>query len=275
VNIETSNLKIIIFSGSHARHLFVQQAVINSGADCAAVVMQRESIPSTPSGVTDHDKRNFEEHFRVRKIVESRYFGDLLPQAVFSRVPVFYCDPTGLNSVEVAKFVKSFAPDLAFIFGTDLIKDPVLSSLPRDRINLHLGLSPWYRGSATLFWPFYFLQPQFAGATFHQIIPEADAGQILHQLVPSLARGDGIHDVAAKTVLASRTALERILERWLIKGLRPFRSQMSSGRLFRVRDFQPAHLRIIYDLFDNRIVDAYLDGALEQTVPSLVDFFVS
>ena len=32
----------------------------------------------------------------------------------------------------------------------------------KKNLNLHLGLSPWYKGSATLFWPFYFLQPNYS-----------------------------------------------------------------------------------------------------------------
>ena len=38
--------------------------------------------------------------------------------------------------------------DVALIFGTGLIKDPLYSALPADTINMHLGLSPRYRGSA-------------------------------------------------------------------------------------------------------------------------------
>jgi methionyl-tRNA formyltransferase len=159
---------------------------------------------------------------------------------------------------------------LAFIFGTDIIKDPLLSCLPQDRVNLHLGLSPWFRGSATLFWPFYFLQPQFAGATFHQILPEADAGQILHQCVPDLRPGDGIHDVGVRTVQSAQLALGKLLDSYADRGGWAYQEQRSTGRLFLTRDFQSSHLRVIYDLYDNKIVDAYLNGEIEQRIPRLV-----
>ena len=45
--------------------------------------------------------------------------------------------------------------------------DPTFAVLPKEKINLHLGLSPWFKGSVTLFWPFYHLMPQFCGSTFH------------------------------------------------------------------------------------------------------------
>ena len=37
-------------------------------------------------------------------------------------------------------------------------------------INIHLGLSPWYRGSATLFWPSYNLEPRKTELLFIKLI---------------------------------------------------------------------------------------------------------
>ena len=35
------------------------------------------------------------------------------------------------------------------------------------------------------------------------------------------------------------------------------------------RDFHPSHLRVIYDLFEDKMVDSYLSGELEQSRPNL------
>ena len=95
--------------------------------------------------------------------------------------------------------VKQFNADFCFIFGANLILDPVIENLPQNKINLHLGLSPWYKGAATLYWPFYNLKPQFCGVTFHQITKDADAGEIIHQCVPKLEYGDKITESEFKT----------------------------------------------------------------------------
>jgi methionyl-tRNA formyltransferase len=263
-------LKIIIFTGSHARHLYVHQEVIRHSTECAIVLMEREQIiPNIPSGIPKVDQRNWERHFAERNEIEVTAYGHLHPESVFSNMSLHKCRPETLNSDATANFVRDFNPGMAFIFGTDLIKDPVHSALPEIRINLHLGLSPWYRGSATLFWPFYFLQPQFAGATFHQIVPEADAGGILHQTVPVLESADGIHDVGVKTVVKAKYDLAKLLKLYTQNGWE-YQKQKSSGRLFLTRDFEPHHLRMIYNLYDNNIVDAYLNGALGSRKPVLV-----
>ena len=63
-----------------------------------------------------------------------------------------------------------------------------------------MGLIPYYKGSITMFWPFYFLEPNMAGTTFHIIDKYVDTGEILHNNTPNLERGDGLHDVASKAI---------------------------------------------------------------------------
>ena len=162
-----------------------------------------------------------------------------------------------------------FDADFAFIFGVDLILDPVIHKLPSNKINLHLGLSPWFKGSATLFWPFYFLQPQFCGSTFHQITKTADAGEIIHQCIPKLEFGDKIHDVGAKCVEKAVQDIPTLMQHWLRDQSFEGRLQMTTGRNWRGVDFHASHLRVIYELFDDNIVDSYLRGELDQRLPIL------
>jgi methionyl-tRNA formyltransferase len=268
-------MKVLILSGTHSRHLYIHEEIINSGVECAAIVMERENVmPSVPEGIDGRDAENFQMHFEQRKLVESKVFGNMQASEVFSNIPVYYCQPDQLNTDETAEFVRKFSPDMAFIFGTNLIKDPLMNCLPETSINLHLGLSPWYKGSATLFWPFYFLQPQFSGATFHKIVADADAGDILHQSMPLLYKGDGIHDVSARVVETARADLKILMQKFLTdKDKLNYVKQKTLGRLFLSRDIEPHHLRLIYDLYSNKIVDSYLNGNLGCRKPKLVNMF--
>jgi len=165
------------------------------------------------------------------------------------------------------------SPDVALVFGSGLIKDPLLSVLPRQTLNLHLGLSPRYRGAATLFWPFYFLEPTYAGSTFHYLLTEPDAGEIVHQVTPELERDDTIHSVACKTVVASAEHCIRLLHMFEHKrGWQSYR-QRGSGKNFLGSDFRPEHLRVIYDLFEDNLVALYLDGKLLSKTPTLIRQF--
>lgn len=265
-------MKLLLFSGSHSRHCFVHKRLLREFDVIGVVCMQRENIvPSPESSWSNHDQELFRRHFKTRAKVEDEVFGRLATD-VFDLVPMkLFIEPEELNTEKTRDFVREVRADACVIFGADLILDPVLSELPKWKLNAHLGLSPWYRGSATLFWPFYFLQPQFAGATIHQIIPEADAGDVLHHVVPTLKSGQGLHDVSAQVVVQTQKDLVVLLRRLEREGQLAVKRQTSTGKLFLIRDFAPYHLRVIYDLHKDKIVDAWLRGELGTRKPRIHD----
>jgi len=267
-------MKLLLLSGSHSRHLFVHQRILDEFDVCGAVLMVREDeIPAPPPSIQEQDKSNWIRHFGDRHQVETAAFGRQSPEDIFQNTPLMKVTSSQLNSAETTQFIDRLDADIAIIFGTDLIRDPLFTALPKEKINLHLGLSPWYRGSATLFWPFYDLRPQYAGATFHYIIPEADAGNIIHQSIPDLTAGDGIHDVAANTVKSATSDLVKLLHMRNSGGEFQDKRQRSSGRLFLSNDFKPEHLRVIYELYDNDITDQFLQGKLSSPRPRLISAF--
>ncbi|MDG5776144.1 formyltransferase family protein [Haloarculaceae archaeon H-GB2-1] len=269
-------MRVLLFSGSHARHVYVHEQLIESDAldVCGIVSMQREPcVPDPPDDCSDHDRALFEHHFERREKVERQAYGDRSADRYESAAPTLFVDRDELNSERVASFVRDVDADAAFIFGTGLILDPVLGHLPEWRLNFHLGLSPRYKGSATLFWPFYFLEPQYAGGTLHQIIEDADAGAIVHQTRPALQRGDGVHETAAAVVEQFAEETVALFEHLAVHGSLPLTEQTETGKLFRSDDFHPHHLGTIYDLYDNDIVDHYLDGNLGDHEPTLVNAF--
>ena len=235
-------------------------------------------------------------HFMARLDAENKYFGkqNFLESAFTNYIMVENQSQLN-NRKQVLGFIKEINPDIALIFGCGMIKGELAQALPELTINLHLGLSPRYRGAATLFWPFYFLEPQWAGCTFHKIVDEPDAGDILHQCVPELAKGDGVHDVAAKAVVKATDDMIKLLGMWDAEKISyrytysisptgktvttepeeineswKFHPQTTTGKNFLARDFQPSHPRMIYETYNNDIVDQYLDGNLKQHKPRLV-----
>lgn len=262
-------MRAIILSGSHQRHAFITQHFAELVDEALILVVQREAvIPRPPEYLNQHDRLLFERHFQTRQGKEKEAFGAIQwGESSPDFVPV---DPQDLNNLETAKRVKDFAADICFVFGTPLIHEPLFSALPKDKINLHLGLSPRYRGAATLYFPFVMLQPQFAGITFHQIVEEPDAGPIVHQTTPELFAGDGIHDVGSRSVTQARQVLPELVSLWKREGLGDAQAQRTSGKNWLNRDFQPSQLRLIYDVYEDRIVDAYLAGELGDSKPRLV-----
>lgn len=261
-------LKLMLLLGDHARHAFLARKLRESRHQLAGIICQQReaTLPEPPDQLSERDRALFVRHFEARSNAEQRYLGnEQLPD-----VPTLHTSARALNSEETAAFVRDRGADAALVFGTALIRAPLLTALPSATLNLHLGLSPRYRGAAGLFWPFYFLEPAWAGATFHYLEAEPDAGDVVHQCVPTLERGDGIHDVACRTIAVAAHEALLLLDRLEADRQWPAKAQRSTGRNFLARDFHPTQLRVIYELYDDDIVRAYLDGELPERHPILI-----
>ncbi|MBT2282001.1 hypothetical protein J7E78_00305 [Paenibacillus polymyxa] len=53
-------------------------------------------------------------------------------------------------------------------------------------INIHMGVSPYYRGNSCNFWAMYDGNPQLVGATIHMLSKGLDSGDMLFHAFPKL-----------------------------------------------------------------------------------------
>jgi len=255
--------RIAWIGGNQKRHLYYINKIVENFNVVGGIMQERKGLPMPPSDIKTQDLINWTRHFGMREIAEDAYFGEQEEPDI----KIFKVDKDTLNESESAEFIKKLNPEIVLIFGSGMIREPLLSVLPKDTINLHLGLSPRYRGAATLFWPFYFLEPNWVGTTFHYIVQTPDGGDIIHQVRPVLDRNDRIHDVECKAVLESTTEAVTLLK--MYPNWKKFEQKPESGKNFLESDFQPQHLRLIYSEFDNDIVRAYLDGEIKPKEPNL------
>lgn len=236
-----------------------------------AVEEREEYMPQAPRGLSADLSSLFRKHFKERAQTELEYFGT--PQFDSLSVPVNQITRQELNGPKIWDMSASLAPDLVISYGVHKLSGETLGRFPRDRWNIHGGLSPWYRGAITHFWPSYMLEPQMTGVTLHELTVRLDAGGIVHQTAAPLVRGDGIHALACRAVQAFGEELPFVLEVWRGGSLLPPVRQKSSGKLWVSQDWRPEHLRVVYETFGNHVVDAYLDKSISNFVPELVRQF--
>jgi hypothetical protein len=98
--------------------------------------------------------------------------------------------------------------------------------------------------------------------TLHRTVRKIDAGEIIHHSFPELTHGDGIHDVACKATLKAAEDMIQILAGLDHGQELTGTPQTKNGKLFLKADWLPEMLRLIYDCYDDKIVDNYLNGTL-------------
>ena len=264
--------KAILMCGSHMRHMYIAEKLYKEDRLAALVIEEREEFVPTPDdNLCQRDKENFILHFAKRDEAEKKFFGKVNIEEIKKNVPTYNVTKDTLNNSETIDFLKKYDSNFLLTYGVHKVTADIINCIAHS-FNIHGGLSPWYRGNTTLFWPFYFLKPNWAGMTIHRLSAKLDGGDILHHSVPTLEYGDTMHEVACKAVAKVADDLCEILQK-LDKGASLICiPQKGSGKLFLGSDWTPQTLRVIYELFDDKIVDMYLNGELEQRQPDLVDF---
>ena len=78
----------------------------------------------------------------------------------------------------LSDFLKS---DIYIVFGSSYIKGELIDFLVEKRaINIHAGVSPYYRGTDCNFWALYDDNPHLVGTTIHLLSKGLDSGPILY-----------------------------------------------------------------------------------------------
>ena len=141
------------------------------------------------------------------------------------------------NMDESVKWIDDIDPDYIFVYGTGIIGKKVLSLPSLQVLNLHTGISPFYRGSSCAFWPLYYKEPLMVGSTVHKCTPEVDGGDIYGRVSVRLSGDDDQYLAFAKSVKAG-AALYSHIAKCLVNGEAvPLEKQdFSLGREYRFKD---------------------------------------
>lgn len=267
-------MKIVLLCGSHPRHLYIANKLFETGLLTGVVMEARYTFrPEPPTGLLEQDRENFIRHFKGREEAENKFFASIDKTLIENKICILNVSKQELNSEKTVAFIRGLEPTYIISYGVHKLEDNILEICPQKALNIHGGLSPWYRGNITLFWPFYFLKPNWAGMTIHHLSNRMDAGNIIHHSVPKLEYGDKIHEVACKAVKQVGEDICKIIE--LLNKGEEVKSipQTNTGKLFIETDWKPQHLRLIYNTFDDDIVDKYLNGELMSLEPELIKAF--
>lgn len=162
-------MKVTIFTRNGIRHNYLINQLVNEGFE--VYVIKEISLSQEKECISKIIKQYFSY---VRK-AEERIFG-LNKQIKYIKKEVEY-GKLNNNLEEITPFLES---DYFIVFGSSYIKGKLMDILEKKRcINLHMGISPYYRGSACNFWSQYDNNLKYIGGTIHFLSKKLDSGDIL------------------------------------------------------------------------------------------------
>src|SRR5438034_2186150 len=225
--------RIVLLTGSERRHRYAATAVAERTA-VVGIVTEEGGLLALGTSSSPEDRETIRQHLAERDAVEARMLGrsSAWPPTARLQLPL-----GGVNQPESIAWVRKRRPEVVVLFGASVIQEPLLQLFRGRLVNVHLGLSPYYRGSGTNFWPLVHRRPECVGATIHLAVARVDAGAILAQLRPDAELMDRAHDLGTKTIVAAFRALPRVLMDYVEGRLDPRGQQLEAGRVFRRDDF--------------------------------------
>lgn len=251
-------VRAILLTSTFQRHVFVANTVA-AACDLAGVWQEEKHFRPERYANDADEERVIARHFSDRDESEERYFAG--HEAVrLDSGSALRVVPTGACSgvAEVERMIAA-RPDVVLVFGTGILREPFLSAFEGRILNIHLGLSPYYRGAGTNFWPLVNREPEYVGATIHYLDAGIDTGPIVSHARPSIEAGDGPHDLGNKTIVAAAQALVLAAAAHLSGTVRAV-PQWRDGRLYQRKDFSAGAVRTAYRNFETSMITEYLEA---------------
>lgn len=253
--------RVVLLTSTERRHCFVART-LHAGLDLVAVVCEaKRPVVAAPDALAPADAEVIAQHFAERDHAEVRLLGEdtAFPPVACREIPA-----GAVNDPALLAWLVALAPDFVVLYGSGLVRAPLLQAFTDRVVNLHLGLSPYYRGSGTNFWPLANRQPECVGATLHLAVEAVDAGGILAQVRPAPEAADRAHEFGTKTIMAAARLLPAVVRAYAAGQLRPQPQPAGVGQVFRNRDFNAAAVRRMWAHFDSGMVPEYLAHQAER-----------
>lgn len=262
--------RVLLFIGDSKRYYYLVRA-LRERCNICGVIIQRTMSVSNDRNFSDAENKLLKFHFDLRDKTEEHFFRYDKSKCLDS-LNILYIDGINEQQLEIVNFVSECQPELLITYGVGYIKEEILDAFPSLSFNMHNGITPWYKGAACHFWPFYFLEPTYVGCTLHYLKKKLDGGKVVFQSRPELEYGDNVHSLSCKASKKMCNEIGQLID-VLCEGSVEGISPKAQGKMFYSRDFRPEHLHLIYEVYNNNIVDMYLDGALHCNEPILINSF--
>lgn len=228
--------RVIVLTSTAPRHRYFASVIEREFEVTACLTQPKQDYYLSQMQLS----QSVREHFVKNSEAEFLEFGE--PQTRCSPIVV-----DDINSDE--SIAHAHGAEVALLFGTAILSDKWLSALPGRIINLHLGLSPFYRGSATLFWPIVEQELACVGATIHLAEKRVDAGNILKRVRACPIVGDTYYSLTNRLIKDAINLVPNTLRGFLDGSISPQKQERLESRAYKKQDFNEEALNSALSFF--------------------------
>ena len=247
---------MIILTGSETRHEFFRKYISNDSRIKVLSTYCEGDESSLENRVKGNENSTLLEHHHVqaRSQAEIDFFGSSISHIDDKSNPIFI-KKGEINDEKIVSEIINQNPDLLVCYGASLIKSNLLNVFQGRFLNVHLGLSPYYRGSGTNVWPLINDEPEMVGATFMYIDAGIDTGQIIHQIRADIFLGDSPHSIGNRLIRKMTETYAEIIANF--ENLKEVKQPNDEGKLYMIKDFDGVACRKLYQNFNDGMIENF------------------
>jgi hypothetical protein len=203
-------MNVAVFTSNQPRHLSLVRRLASISSHVHAVL---ECTTLFPGEVEDFYKKSpiMREYFGRVLAAERQVFGD----ASFTpeNVRCLSMRMGDISSVPWSVLKEIDRAEALIVCGSSYIRGPLCEYLvSRGAVNIHMGVSPHYRGNSCNFWAAYDGRIDLIGATVHRLSKGLDSGPILFHALPAARHGDDYFQLGMRSVQAAHEGVASLLD---------------------------------------------------------------
>ena len=261
-------MNIVILTGSEIRHEYFRKKLA-SDKRVSILASYCEGAEKSLDNRMRHNPETSEleiQHIEARQQSETDFFAEYIASIEDKSNPNFI-KKKAINEEKVVNEIVALNPDLLVCYGSSLIKSDLLIKFQNKFLNVHLGLSPYYRGSGTNVWPLINLEPDMVGATFMYMDAGIDTGEIIHQIRADIFVGDSPHSIGNRLIRKMTSTYAEIICNFTY--LESEKQPVNEGQLYFQKDFTSESCRQLYLNLEQGMIESYLNSS--KQLPYIVN----
>ena len=179
-------MKITLFTSNNNRHNYLIN-LLSTISDEIFVVQECGTI--FPGIIPGHYQAStiMKQYFENVNNAQSKLFGNFYVNNQKKNIKILPMLSGDLNQCSMDLLSDFLKSDVYVVFGSSYIKGELVDFLVKQKsINIHAGVSPYYRGCDCNFWALYDGNPHLAGATIHMLSKGLDSGPMLYHAMSNI-----------------------------------------------------------------------------------------
>ena len=179
-------MKITLLTANQNRHNYLINLLSNNCDELFVVQENRTIFPGIIPGHYPVTK-TMKEYFKNVVNAQSKIFGNSHINSKNKNIHLFPLQSGDLNKCSTDTLSDFLKSDVYVVFGSSYIKGDLVDFLVKNKaLNIHIGVSPYYRGTDCNFWALYDDNPHIVGATIHLLSKGLDSGAILYHALSDI-----------------------------------------------------------------------------------------